>query len=208
MIYSFLSHWFIMLAVAPLIVICLIDIIKSACGYTIESPIRGIVLLFLVCMLVYYPWLKTFKNKKIIIFRIAVYELYLIPAIFSFFALFIVISTIDLSGFFSTLILMSSMTIPSLLIIFKRRTLPKDEEKYYLKTVRIILDYSDGIFWIILTVVLFVLIGDDELNIKAVIDKETAYILKYLLFPFMIQIKIVKAHIGRRMFKLEDVNTK
>ncbi|NQX70378.1 hypothetical protein HQN90_29990 [Paenibacillus alba] len=67
---------------------------------------------------------------------------------------------------------------------------------------RVILDYMDAIFWILLSVVLY--FGE----LSGELDANTITYSKFILFGLIIQTKVIKAYAGQKLLLMDDSKPK
>lgn len=161
----------------------------------------------------FWYWLRIItdrKNKTDSITTARVFaEVTMLPTMYSILILFFIAfldSWLDLSdtNWFSgvfIILLIVIVTLFTFIIVSRRR-----EHEEYLHVVRVVIDYSEAAYWILFSVVLFMVFknGDSSVTNDITVsanseDNERVY--KILLLPFMVQTRVIKAVVGHYLLK-------
>jgi hypothetical protein len=170
----------------------------------INQSISTLVVFAMIAGILHYLDMKMKKRQSIlfIFLEFTVYPAFIAVA---FIVLLIINANLllmpkDLLNIIAIITLLISVSVISYFTVRSRRM-----DDYYLKMIRVVLDYAEVVYWIVFSVILFLFVNDSSeshLN-SALLDSETSKIIKLFILPFMIQTRFIKAYIGYHLQKIE-----
>lgn len=134
-------------------------------------------------------------------FRI-IFDLTYVPAMLAFLFIFFILGSITGNSLILITSTMVSITLFTLAIVIWQRRKGIKFEGHYLKRARVVLDWTEVLYWTIIAVVLFLLA--DRYREEALLSKNWETAIKIFTLPFMIQTRVIKAYAGARLQKLSE----
>lgn len=125
---------------------------------------------------------------------------------FAIVCLFIFCATcnINLNFFGLTVFVLPGISIISLSFLFMHRK--NNHYDHYLKNIRVMVDDLELVFWFFFTVVFFFTVQDGKDTSSHgfnFINSDAGNIIKFFLFPYLLQTRVLKAYIGHLLLKME-----